>query len=58
MWAFLHDAKMAVGGAGRASPGDREVHLRMHGNRLVTKRQDLLFLLAVLEGTGIFPAGG
>ena len=29
----------------------------MHGNRLVTKRQDLLFLLAVLEGTGIFSAG-
>lgn len=56
MRAFLCDAEMAAGSAGRASPGDREVHLRMHGNGLVTKRQDLLFLPAVLE-TEIFPAG-
>ena len=57
MWAFLHDAEMAAGGARRASPGDREVHLRMHSDRLMTKHQDLLFLLAVLEGTRIFPTG-
>lgn len=29
----------------------------MHSDRLMTKHQDLLFLLAVLEGTGIFPTG-
>lgn len=38
MRLFLRDAEMAAV-AGRASPGDREVHLRMHGNGLVTKRQ-------------------
>ena len=56
MQAFLHNVEMAVGGAGRASTGGREVHLRMHGYRLITKGQDLVFLLEILWGTGIFPA--
>lgn len=57
MQVFLHDVEMAAGGAGRASTGSREVQLRMHGYRLITKGQDLVFLLEILWGTGIFPSG-